>query len=371
MKTKVWIVIWGLKDGGAEVLGRIYADMVDREQFAPTIVTMYPFEDTANFHHAKAAGLRVVSVFHKRNFITRMIRLLFGKWYIPFRLKRLLKKEKPQVIHFNSQMADCFKTLGPALSGIRLFYTCHSEAGKYFSADEKKAVQQLISNNDLRLIALHDDMRLELNRMFSTQNTVVVRNGVDFRKYRDVASDTNEIRKSLGIGKDAYVVGHVGRFSSVKNHTFLMEVFQQILAKRPEAHLLLVGSGATKEQVTQTISQKKLDNHVTIVSHRTDIPQLLRAMNLMIFPSLFEGLSVTLVEAQASGLKCVISDTINPANILSEKTFSVSLNASAEEWAEVALNDRLRNEHFGNIEDYDMNREIHRLERLYQGEADV
>lgn len=371
MKTKVWIVIWGLKDGGAEVLGRIYADMVDKEKFAPTIVTMYPFENTANFCHAKEAGLRVLSVFNRRNAITRMVRLLFGKWYIPFALKRLLKKEKPDAIHFNSQMADCFAALGSSLSGIRLFYTCHSEAGKYFSADEKKAVQQLVDNNGLRLIALHDDMQSELNRMFSTKNTVVIRNGVDQRKYCRKEYDRNEIRYGLGIDSDAYVVGHIGRFSSVKNHMFLLEVFREILSVRPEAHLLLVGSGATKEQITQAVSQQKLEGQVTIVSHRTDIPQLLSTMDVMVFPSLFEGLSVTLVEAQAAGLKCVISDTINSANILSEKTFPVSLKASAKEWADIALNDRIKNESFGHIEDYDMNREIHRLEQLYQGEADV
>ena len=370
MKTKVWIVIWGLKDGGAEVLGRIYADMVDKEKFEPTIVTMYPFENTANFRHTKEAGLRVLSVFNHRNSITRIVRLLFGKWYIPFALKRLLKKEKPDAIHFNSQMGECFEALSSDLSGIRLFYTCHSEAKKYFSADEKKAVQKLVDSNDLRLIALHDDMRSELNRMFSTKNTVVVRNGVDQQKYCRVY-DRFEIRHSLGIDTDAYVVGHIGRFSSVKNHMFLLEVFQEILSVRPEAHLLLVGSGATKDQVKQTISQQNLQGHVTMVSHRTDIPQLLCAMDVMVFPSLFEGLSVTLVEAQASGLKCVISDTINSANILSERTFSVSLNASAKDWADIALNDRIINENFGHIEDYDMNREIHRLERLYQGEADV
>ena len=94
-------------------------------------------------------------------------------------------------------------------------------------------------------------------------------------------------------------------------------------------------------------------------------------MDVLVFPSLYEGLAVTLVEAQASGLKCVISDTINSANLLSENTIPGSLSAPTEIWADIALNDAIRNENYGDIEAYDMNREIHRLERLYQGELDV
>ena len=94
-------------------------------------------------------------------------------------------------------------------------------------------------------------------------------------------------------------------------------------------------------------------------------------MDVMVFPSLFEGLSVTLVEAQASGLKCVISDAINQANLLTPQTIPVSLNASAKQWAQTVLDNGIRNENCGDIEDYDMNHEIHRLERLYQGKWDV
>lgn len=371
MKTKVWLAIWGLKDGGAEVLARTYAGMVDKQSFEATIVTMYPFENTANYRHTKDAGLQVFSVFKKRNAFTRTVRLLFGKWYIPFVIKKMLEKEKPNAIHFNSQIASWFTTLRQQLSGVHLLYTCHSEPRKYFSKEETRAVLQLIEDHNLRLIALHEDMKTELDRMFSKKDTVVLRNGVDFRRFRELECDRNAIRKSLGIAPDAYVVGHIGRFIKVKNHSFLLKVFQALLDRKPNAHLLLVGSGEQKDQIVQSITQQHLEEHVTILSHRTDIPELLRAMDVMVFPSLFEGLAVTLVEAQASGLKCVISDTINPANLLSPKTIPVSLSASAEAWAEIVLNDAIRNENYGNIEDYDMNREIRRLERLYQGELDV
>lgn len=372
MKTKVWIVIWGLKDGGAEVLARDYARLVDKQSFESTIVTMYPFEDTANYRRAKEAGLRVISIFSKRNTFTRAARILLGKWYIPHALKRLLNQEQPDAIHFNSKMASYFTSMRKQLSGIQLLYTCHSEVSKYFrEVEEELAVRQLIEDPGLRLIALHEDMRKELDQRFGTDNTVVIRNGVDIRSYREIAIDKEEKRESVGIPRDAYVVGHIGRFFKGKNHAFLLQVFQKIAQKKPNAHLLLVGNGELREEIIQKISQMQLQDRVTILSHRTDIPELLHIMDVMVFPSFFEGLSVVLVEAQASGLRCVVSDSINPANYLAETTIPVSLTVDAEKWADIALDETVRNSEYGNIEDYDMKKEICRLERLYQGKLDV
>lgn len=368
---KVWIVIWGLKDGGAEVLARDYARLVDKQSFEPTIVTMYPFEDTANYQHAKVAGLRILPIFKKRNTVTRAIRVLFGKWYVPMVLKAMLKKEQPDTIHFNSQMALYFAPIKKQLSGINLLYTCHNEVDKHFFESEEAAVRQLIQEPGLQLIALHEDMKKELNQWFDKEDTVVIRNGVDLRRFREGAFNKEDKLQSIGIPQDAYVVGHIGRFSKQKNHTFLLQVFQKILMRKTNAHLLLVGSGELQEEITQKISQMQLENKVTILPHRTDIPELLHAMDVLAFPSFYEGLSVVLVEAQASGLRCVVSDSINPANYLTEKTIPVSLNESAEVWAEIALDDAAKNAAYGNIEDYDMSREIHRLEGLYQGHLDV
>lgn len=369
--NKVWFVIWGLKDGGAEMLAREYATMVDKQSFAPTIVTMYPFADTANYQRTKAAGIRVLSVFKKRNAITRAVRVLLGKWYVSRAIKKMLAKDQPDTIHFNSQMALYFAPVKKQLSGVRLFYTCHSEVSKHFFPKEELAVRELIQQPGLRLIALHEDMKKELDQRFDKEDTVVIRNGVELDRFRKIGCSKEDILQRIGIPQGAYVVGHIGRFSAVKNHAFLLQVFQKLLIRKTNAHLLLIGSGELQEEITQKISQMHLEDRVTILSHRTDIPDLLQAMDVMVFPSFYEGLSVTLVEAQASGLKCVVSDSINPANYLSENTIPVSLNQSADVWAEISLDDKVKNTQYGNIEAYDMHSEIHRLERLYQGQLDV
>ena len=366
MKTKVWIVIWGLKDGGAETLAKDYARLVDREEFDPTIITMYPFTDTANYQRAKAAGIKVASIFEKRNLLTRMVRIFLGKWYVPFRLKAMLKKDRPDTIHFNSPIAYYFEWLGKQLAGVKLVYTCHNEPDKHFFPKEEATVYEMIHRQGCRLIALHSDMKQQLDLRFGIDDTVVIRNGVDLGSFRGERKSKSDILKSVGISGDAYVVGHVGRFSQQKNHGFLLKVFREVVNRKQNAHLLLIGSGELQQDVEQTAQQMGLRDKLTILSHRTDIPDLLNAMDVVIFPSLYEGLSVTLVEAQASGLRCVISDSINSENHLSENTVSVSLDESPEKWAEIALDPSIKNEHFGNIDDYDMNREIRRLEDLYR-----
>ena len=371
MKTKVWIVIWGLKDGGAEVLARDYARLLDKRVFDATVVTMYPFTNTANYQRAKEAGLKIRSVFEKRNVFARAARVLLGNWYVPMVFKRMLDKEQPDVLHFNSPMAYLFAPIRKKLANIRLFYTCHSEPDKHFFDKEEAAVRQLIQNPGMRLVALHEDMKRVLNQRFGKEDTIVIRNGVDVNRFQHVVASRCAIRTSIGIPEDAYVVGHVGRFSKEKNHVFLIQIFQRIAQRKANVHLLLVGSGELRDEIEQAIRKLHLESRVTILSHRTDIPELLHAMDVMVFPSFFEGLSVTLVDAQASGLRCVVSDAVNQASYLSENIIPVSLSEDAEKWADIVLDDSIKNDHYGNIDDYDMNREIHRLERMYLGEADV
>lgn len=367
MKTKVWLVIRGLKDGGAENLAREYAQFVNSDQFEATIVTMYPFVNYANYRRAMDAGLRMVSVFERRNVFTRGIRVLFGKWYVPFRLKRMLEQENPDVIHFNSPMVVDFMPVAKSLMGRRLVYTCHTEVQRHFFPEEELGVRELIKQQGIRLIGLHEDMRKELNARFGVNNTVVIKNGVDLDRFRSYARPNIEIRESIEIPKNAFVVGHVGRFSQVKNHTFLLRVFKEITRRKNNAHLLLVGNGELEEEIRRQVRELDLESQVTILSHRTDIPELLSAMDVMVFPSFYEGLSVTLVEAQASGLRCIVSDSINHENYLLDTTIPMSLNSDAVVWAEAALDNERRNANHGNIEDYDMKQEIRRLETVYCG----
>lgn len=365
---KVIEVIGALKDGGAETLVKNYVDLIDKRVFDVMILSIYPMNNTANHRHIFQMGIKSIAVYRYYNIAVRIFNRVFGRWYVPYRLARIVKQEAPDCIHLNSPVAWLFAAIQPGLNNIRLFYTCHSEPSKYFISGEKNeetAVKKLICENGMRLIALHEDMRSELNQRFSVTDTVVVNNGVDFKRYSRPEWDTNQIRHSIGIPKNAFLVVHVGRFAAVKNHSFLLDIFSEIKKRRNNAHLLLIGDGPLKRSVCEQIKQKDLIHNVTILSHRTDVPELLYASNLMIMPSRYEGLSVALVEAQVSGLRCLVSDSVNRANFLTEKTIPVSLHLNAKEWAQVALDESVKNTSYGDLVQFDLGLEIRKLEHVY------
>ena len=145
---------------------------------------------------------------------------------------------------------------------------------------------------------------------------VSLHNAVDLSVYKYYPEERIRIREELGI-RDRRVVGHVGRFMEQKNHSFLIDVFSEIHKQNENTVLLLVGgNGALQNQVREKVFDLGLEQSVIFTGVRSDIPQLLSAMDVFVMPSLFEGMPNTVIEAQATGLPCVIADTITrEANI--------------------------------------------------------
>ncbi len=134
--------------------------------------------------------------------------------------------------------------------------------------------------------------------------------GLDLRPFHERFS-RDHVRAEHGIPKDAPVVGHVGRFDHSKNHRFLLEVAAAVLKCRPDTHFLLVGDGPLRPEIEVLARRMGLSRHVHFLGIRTDVPGLmLAAMDLFLFPSLHEGFGVCLLEAQAAGLRCLVSDAI-------------------------------------------------------------
>ena len=162
-----------------------------------------------------------------------------------------------------------------------------------------------------------------------------VRNGIDTELFRFNKDNRSEVRKELKIPDDAFVIGHVGRFMEVKNHTFIIDVFDKIHLKNPNSYLLLAGTGILLDQIKNKVASLNLDEYVMFLGNRTDIHKILSSIDIMLFPSLHEGLPFALVEAQSAGARVVCSDTISPEIRLSSGLKFVSLDKTADEWAEV------------------------------------
>ena len=171
--------------------------------------------------------------------------------------------------------------------------------------------------------------------MFGGADFRVLPNAIDAAAYRFDEVVRQEVRLELGL-EDALVLGHVGRFSEPKNHPFLIELFAEAVKHEPRARLLLVGDGEGRASIEEKVQKLGLTDKVLFLGVRSDVNRLLQAMDVFVFPSLYEGLPVSLVEAQAAGLPCVISDKVSPESILTDLVQQLPLG-SAETWAEQVL----------------------------------
>lgn len=366
---KIVQFITDIGDGGAETLVKDYALLLDRNEFEVVILTRYPIKGTANFKHLENNNIRIVSLNKSNSTLAKIWNKLTFKFRIPVLMRRFLKEEKPDIMHVHLAQLRYLDTVSDELKGVKLFYTCHNIVSHYFAGDniaEKIAAEHLIKNNNLRLIALHDDMKNELNELFNVDNSVVIHNGIDFSRFKNVAITKEEKRKEIGVPENAFVMGHIGRFAEQKNHPFLVEVFNEVAKVREDAFLLMIGAG-DMAPIEAKLHDYGLDGKYAILSNRTDIPELLKTMDVFVFPSLFEGLGIVLIEAQVAGLKCVVSDKIPEEAFQTDQIISLSLEKRYSEWRDAILDNTIKGNSVRDIESYDINKEIHRLESLYLG----
>lgn len=173
--------------------------------------------------------------------------------------------------------------------------------------------------------------------MFPQKSFSVISNGVDLEKFQYNEVTRNQIREKYGLEKK-FVIGHVGRFSAQKNHAKLIDIFAKLSEIYSEAKLVLIGEGELKRSIEQRTENENLD--VLFVGLSNEVEKWLQAMDIIIFPSLFEGLPLGLIEAQASGLTCVLSDTISPAAKITDLVEFVKLDDELSVWCEVIQRNR-------------------------------
>lgn len=163
--------------------------------------------------------------------------------------------------------------------------------------------------------------------------SVIITNGIDIKKYTYDNEIREKYRKEFEL-EGKYVIGHVGRFSKVKNHDFLIDVFAEVLKIRNDAILMLVGDGTLRNKVDEKVNNLGLNENVLCLGARKDISNILQAIDVLVLPSFYEGFPVTVVEAEAAGVPVVMSDAITDEVMNKSNIIKLSLKESTSKWAE-------------------------------------
>ncbi len=222
---------------------------------------------------------------------------------------------------------------------------CHAHNAPHFSDETLiEKAKDIVRNYFKHRIRKHTDHMFICgieagNWLFGEKNSdrfVMMNNAVDADKFSWKPEKAVKIRKELGL-EEKFVICHVGRFNSQKNHTFLIDIFKEIYSKNKKSVLLLVGAGELEEKIRQKVSALGLDESVRFLGLRDDVNDILLASDVFLFPSLYEGLPVTLVEAQSSGIRCIISESIPHDCRITDGVETVSLEKSADFWADRVL----------------------------------
>ena len=370
VKRVVAQFVYSLNDGGAETLIKNYCRLIDRTKFDVVIVVMYDIGGSAVKTAIQNMGIPIVYIYPHRNIVYRGINFLVGKIIVKNKIRRIIKQYHITTIHAHTAVLRYLYYTKSELKNIRLLYTCHSTPDRYFSGrlrEEDSAARYLIDHNGLQMIALHDEMSREINSWFGINNTIVVRNGLILDDYRHEAFDKEKTREMLGIKRDAFVIGHVGRFIEEKNHRLIIQIFSEIKAKQSSAFLFLIGDGELENDVINYLDNAGLQSDYLILSHRNDVPMLLSAMDLFLFPSKVEGLGIALVEAQIMELPCIISDRIPQEAIISESVSILGLEDSLSKWTKEAeeLYKTTNRCHEDRLQLYDLESQVRILENYY------
>lgn len=208
---------------------------------------------------------------------------------------------------------------------------------------------------------------------FGKSEAVIIRNGIETRRFAYNEQVRAECRRENGIQEGTVVFGHVGRFCEEKNHAFLIEIFAEFTRRNPDALLMLIGIGPLMEDAREKAERLGISDKVLFMNERPDVNRQLQSMDLFVMPSTFEGQPFVLIEAQCSGLPCLVSDVVNRDICLTENVRFLSLKEPPTAWAAEAermLNDFHRKDESSTIDrkGYSIHSNINYLEGVYDGQ---
>lgn len=176
-------------------------------------------------------------------------------------------------------------------------------------------------------------------KWMTTNQVKIIPNAIDIQQYDYNPMIREKIRKELHL-ENNYVLGHVGSFRYAKNHEYLIEIFCEYLKLNQKGKLLLLGEGSLLEGTKALVAKNKIEDHVLFMGNKSDTNSYYQAMDIFIFPSRYEGLPGTVVEAQTTGLTCFISNTITEDVMVTDLVKTLDITISPKEWAEVVHLDR-------------------------------
>lgn len=367
-KIKVVQFIHGMNMGGAETLVKDYLLNLDKEKFDVTLLCYQRYHSPYDDIIAKA-GIKAIYMcddiptWGKKGIVPKVV----NHYAIYFLVRKYIHALMPDVIHVHLSLNKYIRFAKPK-KNTHIVYTQHFNVQELINSykDDLRCLRWILRKYPTDIITLDDEMKNKMIKICNTDSVHVLNNGINILKYQK-SIDVHKKRKKLGIPGDAFVIVHIGHFNKVKNHDFIVDVFEKIILRKSDAFLILIGKGETENNIRRKLVNKKLIDHVVILHDRMDVDEILKASNAAIFPSFSEGIPLSVIEMQAAGLPTIVSTEVSKATEISNYIRYIDLKEQAERWAEILIEmaDSALPVKYNGIERWDMRHIVKQLEEIY------
>ncbi|HAP9678600.1 TPA: glycosyltransferase family 1 protein, partial [Enterococcus faecium] len=333
--------------GGAESFMMNLYRKIDRTNYQFDFLIYEDYADVQDYHsEIERLGGRIFVVPNpKKNIFKYLIEV-----------NKLLKKESFSIVHNQVYFGGGINLWLAKKNGIRqrIAHSHATEDGKSQNIVMnvlRKFLTKLLLQNATDYLAVSQEAGESL---FQNHPFEIVHNGIDLELYSKNSEAKVNKRKELDISMSTFVVGNIGRLEKQKNQSYLLEIFLEILKMNSDSYLILVGEGSLRNKLKAKAVELDIEKRVKFLGERNDIPELLSVMDVFVMPSLYEGLPMVGLEAQAAKLKLVLADTISKDTKLTNNVDFVSLDETPQEWAKKVIKEPYANKITQELKSYDV-----------------
>ena len=307
-RVRVLHAVGGMNRGGIEklVMNLLRSAPAEHFQFDVLVRELKP---GAFDQDVRKLGVRIIPCSHAD-----------GSWTYVRRLKRILNDYGPyDVVHCHTHFFDGLILATAAMAGVpvRISHSHNTQDSR--RTTPLRLLQRHILNIGIRTCSTHRVAVSEASykalfgsACYHTECSKIIRNGIDLAVFDDQPGLRAAVRRDLCIPDDVRVLGHVGRFDEQKNHIFLLACFDELCKYNHQWRMVLVGDGPLRRSIMDRAIALNRREHILHLGERDDVDRILRAMDVFVFPSLYEGFGIALLEAQARGLPCLVSSQVPP-----------------------------------------------------------
>lgn len=271
---------------------------LDSRRFETICVYLTKNSDKPNFFKEK--GCKVFYVSKKNRF------RMFNPWVI-WKLSRVLKREKVDILHCHRHKPTVYGVIAATLAGTPTVIS-HVHGMSRTKNLKRKLTNFFVFKKVNKIVTIGEAVRedvLKTNPSVQPDKVVSIGISIDYQRYVNVPLTKSQAKERLNLPQDSFVFGTVGRLAPTKGQTYLIRAFEKVKEALPSVQLILIGDGRLRNQLKYQAVETSYTDCVHFLGHRDDVPELLRAMDVFVFPSLAEGMGKALLEAMAAGVPCV------------------------------------------------------------------